>query len=313
LFEKIDYIYEVYREKSFSKAAKKMFISQPALSKIIRKAETDIGVPIFDRSTIPITLTPEGEKYIEAIKAIYQIESNVKRYFKDLDELKKGTLSLGGSSYFCSFVFPNMISYFKNMYPGIQCDLTEGNVEEMKRGLLQGKLDLVLETGLQEDKYIKNIYWKTEQIILAVPKNYKINKELEAYQISPQAICDQSFLSLTVPFVPLNMFKDIPFVKMKPGNDMYTRSTQICKDAGFEMKTKIYVDQVMTSLNIASTGLGALFVRSDIVKYLPRADNLFFYKIDHPLATRKINWAVKRGAYLSKAARTFIKLANYSR
>lgn len=313
MLEKIEYVYAVYLEKSFSKAAKKMFISQPALSKIIRKAEADIGVPIFDRSTIPITLTPEGEKYIEAIKAIYQIENNVKRYFKDLDELKKGTLSLGGSSYFCSFIFPYMISHFKNLYPGIQCELVEGNVEEMKSGLISGKLDLVLETGLNEDKFIKNIYWKTEHIILAVPKSYKVNEELENYQLSPKSISDQSYLSFAVSPVPLAVFKDTPFVKMKPGNDMFTRSTQICQDAGFEMNVKIYVDQVMTSLNIASTGLGALFVRADIVRCLPKADNLFFYKIEHPMAVREINWAVKRGAYLSKAARTFIKLANYSR
>ena len=93
---------------------------------------------------------------------------------------------------------------------------------------------------------------------------------------------------------------------------MFSRSTQICKDAGFNMKVKLYVDQVMTSLNIAATGMGALFIRSDIVKYLPRADNLFFYKIDHPLAVRKVNWAVKRGTYISKAAQTFMKMANYS-
>lgn len=312
MLEKIDYVYAVYLEKSFSKAAKKLFISQPALSKILRKAEQDIGVSIFDRSTIPITVTPEGEKYIEAIQAIYQIEKNVKRYFKDLEELKTGSLSLGGSSYFCSFVFPDMISRFNKAYPGIQCDLTEGNVEEMKKGLIHGKLDLVLETGLNEDKNIKNIPYRTERIILAVPKNYKINRQLEKYRLSQTAIIDQSFLSLAKPAVPLFLFKDTPFVKMKPGNDMFSRSTQICKDAGFNMKVKLYVDQVMTSLNIASTGMGALFIRSDIVKYLPRADNLFFYKIDHPLAVRKVNWAVKRGTYISKAAQTFMKMANYS-
>ena len=159
---------------------------------------------------------------------------------------------------------------------------------------------------------IKNIYYRTERIILAVPKNYKINNQLIQYRLSQKEISNQSFLSLSIPAVPLQLFKDTPFVKMKPGNDMFRRSTQICRDAGFSMKVKIYVDQVMTSLNIASTGMGALFVRSDIVKYLPRADNLFFYKIDHPLTVREINWAVKRGTYISKATRTFMKLANYS-
>lgn len=169
MLEKMEYVYAVYKERSFSKAARKMFISQPALSKMVRKAERSIGVPIFDRSTIPVSLTPEGEKYIKAVESIYQIEENVMRYFKDLNELRTGKISLGGSSYFCSFVFPGMIRYFNNTYPNIKCDLTEGNVAELKNGLIQGNLDLVLETALKSDEKVDNIFFRTEHIVVAVP------------------------------------------------------------------------------------------------------------------------------------------------
>ena len=152
-----------------------------------------------------------------------------------------------------------------------------------------------------------------ERIILAVPKNYSVNVGLEKYQILRESINSQAFLGLSVPAVPLELFRDTPFVKMKPGNDMFGRSTQICLDAGFAMKVKIYVDQVMTSLNIASAGMGALFIRADIVQCLSQSDNLYFYKLGHPLAVREINWAVKKGSYLSKASRAFIELANFSR
>ena len=55
MLNEMKYVYEVYKEKSFSKAAKKLFISQPALSNMVRKAEKEMGAPIFDRSTIPLT------------------------------------------------------------------------------------------------------------------------------------------------------------------------------------------------------------------------------------------------------------------
>ena len=313
MLEKMEYVYAVYKEKSFSRAAKKMFISQPALSKMVRKAEQQIGVPIFDRGTIPITLTPEGKKYIEAVEAIYQIESNIMRYFEDLKELKTGTLFLAGSSYFCSFIFPNMIRYFNRVYPGIQCDLTEGNIEELKEGLVQGKFDLVLETGLKEDEKVRNIFYQMEHIILAVPSSYPINQQLQHYNIPRADVISQKFLSATVPAVPLHLFKDVPFIKMKPGNDMHGRATKICEDAGFTMKVSMSIDQVMTALNIASAGVGALFVRAELVKHFPQSDDLCFYKIGHPLATRKINWAVKAGSYVSKATLAFIKMANYAR
>ena len=243
---------------------------------------------------------------------MYQLESKIIRYFADLNELRTGTLSLAGSSYFCSFIFPNIIRYFNRVYPGIQCDLTEGNIEELKEGLIQGKFDLVLETGLKENEKIRNIFYQMEHIILAVPSSYPVNQQLRAYSISRKDIISRKFLNEAVLAVPLQQFRDVPFIKMKPGNDLYERATTICRDAGFVMKVSMSIDQVMTALNIASAGVGALFVRAELIKHFPRSDNLCFYKFDHPLSTRKINWAVKAGAYVSKAAQAFIKLANYA-
>ncbi len=64
------YVYEVYREKSFSKAAQNLYISQPSLSARIKKVEERIGVPLFDRSTSPLQLTEVGKAYIEAAEEI---------------------------------------------------------------------------------------------------------------------------------------------------------------------------------------------------------------------------------------------------
>ena len=55
-----EYIYAVYREKGFSKAAQKLYVSQPWLSATIKKAEQELGLPLFDRSTNPISLTEAG-------------------------------------------------------------------------------------------------------------------------------------------------------------------------------------------------------------------------------------------------------------
>ena len=55
MFQGMEYIYTVYQEKSFSKAARKLFISQPSLSATVKRVEEHIGYPIFDRSTKPLT------------------------------------------------------------------------------------------------------------------------------------------------------------------------------------------------------------------------------------------------------------------
>ena len=58
MFDKRNYFYHVYKEHSFSKAAEKLYISQPSLSAIITREEKKIGSPVFDRSTNPVSLTP---------------------------------------------------------------------------------------------------------------------------------------------------------------------------------------------------------------------------------------------------------------
>lgn len=64
MFQGMEYVYEVYKERSFSRAARNLYISQPSLSASIRRIEARIGAPIFDRSTTPISLTECGEEYI---------------------------------------------------------------------------------------------------------------------------------------------------------------------------------------------------------------------------------------------------------
>lgn len=56
MFQGMEYVYAVYQAKSFSKAAKELFISQPSLSASVKRIENKIGYPIFDRSTKPFSL-----------------------------------------------------------------------------------------------------------------------------------------------------------------------------------------------------------------------------------------------------------------
>ena len=94
------YVYEVYRERSFTKAAQNLYISQPSLSARIRKIEESIGVPLFDRSTSPLQLTEAGKVYIEAAEEIFKIEQRVENDMNHLNNLETGHLSLGGSNLF---------------------------------------------------------------------------------------------------------------------------------------------------------------------------------------------------------------------
>ena len=100
-----EYVYTVFQEGSFSKAAAKLYISQPALSAAIKKVETELyGVPLFNRGVNPVTLTPAGEFYIKAGLEIAEIEERIDAYFASSAGVRGGTLNIGSSSYFLSLI-----------------------------------------------------------------------------------------------------------------------------------------------------------------------------------------------------------------
>ena len=83
MFRYKSYVYEIYKERSFSKAAQNLYISQPSLSARIKMIEDRLGSPIFDRSTSPLRLTELGEAYIKAAEEIFKIEERMENYIND--------------------------------------------------------------------------------------------------------------------------------------------------------------------------------------------------------------------------------------
>ena len=97
-----EYVYAVYQERSFSRAAQRLFISQPALSSKVKKVEERVGAPLFDRSTNPIRLTPAGKCYVEAVEQVMGIEST--------GVPGMGSPSMGRASCFCRVSWPGALS-----------------------------------------------------------------------------------------------------------------------------------------------------------------------------------------------------------
>lgn len=78
MFRNKEYIYSVYQEKSFCRAAEKLHISQPALSAMVKRTEEQLGMPIFNRRTTPISLTPFGTEYIRNIEIVDELENQLR-------------------------------------------------------------------------------------------------------------------------------------------------------------------------------------------------------------------------------------------
>lgn len=302
------YVYEVYKERSFTKAAQNLYISQPSLSARIKKIEEIIGEPLFDRSTTPLQLTEVGKVYIEAAEEITQIEQRVENYINDLAGLKTGNLAVGASTLFAAYVVPSLITQFNQKFPDVHIQLIEGNTAELEEMLGSNALDFVIDNYHYDSiLYNKELYCE-ENILLAVPKHFAINEELGMYQLSYKNIKNKNYLNQKYPAVPLGRFADLPFIMLTQGNDTRTRGDRLCRNVGFKPNIVLEFNQQSTAYMASSTQLGATFISDILVSQLPTFENLVYYKLDGEEAKRKVFFYYKTHKYKTRVMEEFVRM-----
>jgi len=156
MFQYMNYVYEVYKTGSFSKAARNLYLTQPALSIAIKKEEQELGQPLFDRSTSRVTLTEAGKAYIESAETIRSLESGMRLYCSDLSGLRTGSVRVGASNFFLSQIVLPVIAEFSEAYPGIELEICEAPSLELREKLLKEELDLIIDPVFQDSGMFLN-------------------------------------------------------------------------------------------------------------------------------------------------------------
>lgn len=128
---------------SITEAATVLNVSQPALTKSIRKLEVDLGVNLFDRWPTGISLTSYGEVLLRHVKLM---ENEYRHALAGIDELKSGSagaLRIGAGPVWLVAILPDVITQFQKQYPDVKVSLTGGVSGSLLPDLLKGNLDIV--------------------------------------------------------------------------------------------------------------------------------------------------------------------------
>lgn len=283
-----EYVYAICTEKSFSKAAQKLHVSQPWLSATVKKVETELGLSLFDRTTTPISLTEAGAYYIKRVEQIMSIEQEMREDLKRMHDAEASEIRIGSSMFFCTYVLPNLLADFRTMYPQVTVTFSEGNSQALLEKLQEGKFDFLLEAEMPSTNRLHVIPWASEELVLAVPTCYKINHELVEYRYTFDEILHRNRPECRKPPVSLEVFKDEPFLLLKEGNDSHDRFLQICRNAGFTPAVKMFLSQMMSAYYLVCEGRGITFLRSTIPEHVYPSDDVVFYRLADPLAVRNI-------------------------
>lgn len=308
VFQGMEYVMAVYQEQSFSKAADKLFISQPSLSANIKRIEKRLGFDIFDRSTIPLKVTEFGEEYIRNAKEIKRIERDFSLYLNNYSNLQFGRIALGGTSLFAAMILPRLMARFSQEYPGIQLELFEATTNKLINMLHDGEIDLLLDNAHLEEGSYESKAFAEEYLLLAVPESFNVNHRLAQHQVKVEDIKAGEERLAQIQPVSLSNFKDYPFVLLKEDNDTGMRARILCQEQNFEPDVLFNVEQQMTSFNVSQSGMAISFIGDTLLASAPDTHKLCYYRIAGEQAKREIRFYWRKDRYQSKAAQAFIDL-----
>ncbi|WP_332650277.1 LysR family transcriptional regulator [Lysinibacillus sp. 54212] len=280
--QQLEYFKVVAQLQHMTRAAEKLSISQPALSKSISNIEQELGVPLFDRQGRSIALNRYGKLFLESVDVILAEFYKMKQEFGDIIKPGHGEVSLGFIHTLGMEVVPELMAIVPKKYPHMEFSLTQATSLNLLKRLEEGAIDLCLsqefESRLIEINWIE--LW-TEELFVIVPKKHRFaNRET----------------------IALKEIKDEPFISIKRGNALRQIVDELFKKVGVTTNTKFSGEEMHTVAGFVAAGLGVSLIPN--IKGLDHF-NIKKIRVSSPDCYRKIGvaWAAER--YLSPAVNEF--------
>lgn len=141
----------VAEEKSFSAAAKKLYLTQPTVSAHIGTLEKELEARLFVRTTKEVELSRDGERLYDNARKMLQLEKNILRDFTKKDSGASQKIVVGASTVPGQYILPQILSLFSRTYPGNQLELREADSMEVVRLVQQGQVEIGFTGTMTED------------------------------------------------------------------------------------------------------------------------------------------------------------------
>jgi len=183
--------HQVVRQKSFSRAAEALFISQPAVTKHIRGLENKVGWTLIQRGQGGFKLTHVGNLLFKYIDKISRHLGELERHLGKLHEGHGGFLRIGTTESYSKCLMPELLSGFQNAYPSVKIALDVGNSEEVEKSLTAHRNDLALIGMTKAPSRFQSIPFLQEELVLIVSPSHPL---AERREVSLKAIKDFPFI-----------------------------------------------------------------------------------------------------------------------
>lgn len=283
---KLEYFVAVAQAGSFTRAAERLHVAQPAISKSVQKLEEELQLTLFDRSEKSAALTPEGRALLEHALSILGRIQEARKEMEELRGLERGEIRIGLPSMFGSFYFPQIIREFKKMYPSLRISVVEEGTVQVRKLIERKEVDLGIIAIEHAGPELEFVPLLTEEMVACFPAGHPL--------------ADRASVTLQ------ELYHE-PLILFKEGYLQRKLIMETSQSANIVPNVTFSTNQLSLIRSLVAEGLGVTLFLRVIAESDP---GLRPVSLDPPVFLH-LGAGRNRAMYLSKASLTFLEFLKH--
>jgi DNA-binding transcriptional LysR family regulator len=176
----------------FTRAARRLHLSQPAVSRAVLGLEREAGMPLLERGARTVRLTDAGAALYDRAVELFAIERGAEDELRARLALDHGVLYLGASTTIATYLLPPLLGAFRAQHPGIRLRISSANTRDIARALLRRRLDVALVEGPVDDARLVVTPWREDELIVIAAPAHPL--ALRRRPVPPSALTHEPFV-----------------------------------------------------------------------------------------------------------------------
>ncbi len=261
------YVCTLAEEGNMSKAAKKLFISQPALSLYINNLEKTLGTKLFLRKGNSYILTYVGEKYVTKAREMLYLEHEFNTELNNFFRGSTGRLRIGVQLRRSPYIVTEIASYFRVKYPEIELSFTESNTSVLESMISKYELDLIIYSCMKRKKDLNYVHIFNDNLFLAVNSSSKLRRKAKWREEG------------NLQYIDFKELEEETFILPQKGQSLREVSDILFEKAGIIPKKIIEIRNIETIMKLVSANFGVGFNRVSYINEMSHIKNIEYYNV----------------------------------
>ncbi len=245
------YVKTIAEEKSITAAARRLYVAQPSLSQALQKLESQLGTPLFKRTTGGLVLTYAGERYYYMACQMLKMYDNFEIEVSDINNLKTGRIHFGITNHLGMLLLPQTMKRFRELCPHVEVFVAEDTTAFLEKRLLSGELDfLIMHTPAQTSE--NPICYETLQrdpFVVVLSSDHPLTRKAVSSADSPYPVLD------------IRLLEQEPMIRLNPEQRIRQVTDAVLRRAGIRsIHTVMTLRNHVTAQLLAAEGVGVTMV-----------------------------------------------------